>query len=106
MGRHDTVGGLGAGHVREVEVDRVPARLDGPGVPREPGAECEPDRVGNVGGGEDTGNPAASSRSRTVPPSIAVSAIPGQTALIWIPRRSSDGATLRTNPTTACFVAA
>ena len=56
--------------------------------------------------GATIGKPAASSRSRTAPASIAVSAMPGQTALIWMPRRSSDGATLRTKPTTACFVAA
>ena len=41
-----------------------------------------------------------------MPATIGVSAKPGQIALIAIPRASSPAATLRTNPTTACFVAA
>jgi hypothetical protein len=35
-----------------------------------------------------------------------VSTIPGQTALIEMPLAARVGATLRTNPTTACLVAA
>ena len=53
-----------------------------------------------------SGKPAASRRSRAVPATIGVSAKPGQIALIAIPRPWSPAATLRTNPTTACFVAA
>ena len=53
-----------------------------------------------------SGKPAASIASRAASVSIGVSAIPGQTALIEIPREASVGARLRTSPTTACFVAA
>ena len=56
--------------------------------------------------GVSSGNPTDSSASRAVPATIAVSAKPGQTALIEMPRSESGGATLRTNPTTACFVSA
>ena len=86
---------------------RVPARLDGPGVPGEAASRARarprprPRRASTIG------NPAASSRSRDrAARASPCRRCPGQTALIWMPRRSSDGATLRTKPTTACFVAA
>ena len=56
--------------------------------------------------GVSSGKPTDSSASRAVPATIAVSAKPGQTALIEMPRSESGGATLRTNPTTACLVSA
>ena len=56
--------------------------------------------------GRSSGKPACSSRARTAPCTIGVSAMPGHTTLIEMPRPWSGGAALRTNPTTACFVAA
>ena len=52
-----------------------------------------------------SGSRRASSPCRAVPVSIAVSAQPGADGLDRIPRAASCGATERTKPTTACFVA-
>ena len=96
----------GPGRRREAEVERWPARLDGPGMPGLARLERDPDRLGDVRR-RSSGNAAAASRARVGVGEHRRVRDPGAHRIDRdAARRPAVGATLRTKPITACFVAA